>query len=63
MFSGDDERMRRRLGIDIVERDNQVILVDEHRRNGSRNDFAKEALTHEVGPFLKPDLPNRVASS
>ena len=63
MFSGDDERMRRRLGIDIVERDHHVVLVDERRWNGPRDDFAKDALDHEVGPFLKPDFPNRVANS
>ena len=63
MFSGDDERMRRRLGIDIVERDHQIVLIDKHRRNRPCDNFAKEALTHEVVPFLSPDFPNRVANS
>ena len=55
--------MRRRLGIAIVERDYQIVLIDEYHGNGPRNDFAEEAFTHEVSPFLKPDFPNRVASS
>jgi len=63
MFSGDDERMRRRLGIDIVERDHQIVLIDDRRGNGPRDDFAKEAFAHEVVPFLKPDFPYRVANS
>lgn len=63
MFSGNDEHMRRCLGIDIVECNDHIIFVDERCRNGPRNDFAKEALTHEVEPFLKPDFPNRAASS
>ena len=63
MSSGNNERMRRRLGIDIVERNHQIVLIDEHRGNGPRDNFAKEAFAHEVGPFLKPDFPNRVANS
>ena len=63
MFPGDDERMSWRLRIDIVECDDHIVLVDERCWNGSRDDFAKEAFAHEAGPFLKPDLPNRVASS
>ena len=63
MSSRDDERMRRCLGIDIVERDHQIVLIDERRRNGPCHYFAKEALTHEVVPFLSPDFPNRVANS
>lgn len=63
MFPRNDERVHRRLGIDIVERDHHIVLIDERRRNGPRDDFAKEALAHEVVPFLKPDFPNRVANS
>ena len=63
MLPRDDERMCRRLRIDIVECDHHIILIDEGCRNGPRDDFTKEALTHEVVPFLKPDLPKRVANS
>jgi len=63
MFSGDDERMRRRLGINIVERDHHIVFIDERCGNGPRDDFAKEAFAHEVVPFLNPDFPNRVANS
>jgi len=63
MFSGDDERMRRRLGINIVERDHHIIFIHERCGNGPRDDFAKEAFAHEVVPFLNPDFPNRVANS
>ena len=63
MFSGNDERMCRRLGIDIVERDHYLVLIDKRRGNGPRDDFAEDALAHEVVPFLKPDFPNRVANS
>ena len=34
MFSGNDERMRRRLRIDIVERDHHFVFIDERRGNG-----------------------------
>lgn len=63
MFSGDDERMRRRLGVDIVECDHHIVLIDERCGNSPRDNFAKETVTHEAGPFLKPDFPNRVANS
>ena len=63
MFSGDDERMRRRLGVDIVERNHQIVLIDERCGNDPRDDFAKETLAHEVVSFLNPDFPNRVANS
>ena len=63
MFSGNNERVSRRLGIDIVECDDHIVFVDERCRNGPRNDFAKETFAHELGPFLKPDFPNRVANS
>ena len=63
MLSGNDERMRRRLGIDIVKCNHQIVFIDECCGNGPRDDFAEEAFTHEVSPFLKPDFPNRAASS
>ena len=63
MFPRNDERMRRCLGIDIVERDHQIVLIDKHRRNGPCDNFAKEALAHDVVPFLSPDFPNRIANS
>lgn len=63
MFPGNDERVRRGLGIDIVERDDHVVLIDERRRNGPRDDFTKETVAHEADPFRKPDFPNRVANS
>ena len=63
MFSGNDERVRRRLGIDIVERDHRIIFIDQGCGNSPRDDFAKETFTHVVGPFFKPDFPNLAASS
>ena len=63
MFPRNDERMRRCLGIDIVEPDHQIVLINKHRRNGPCDNFAKEALAHEVVPFLNPDFPNRTANS
>jgi len=63
VFSGNDERMHRRLRIRIVERYDHLVLVYQFRRNGPRDDFAKDTLVHDTVPFLKPDLPNREASS
>lgn len=63
MFSGDDESMSWRLRINVVERDDHIVFINERRRNGPRDDFAKNAFAHEVVPFLKPDFPNRVANS
>ena len=45
MFSGNDEHMRRRLGIDIVERDHQIIFIDERVREWSVRRFCKRG-TH-----------------
>ena len=42
MFSRDDERMRRRLGIDIVERNYQIVLIDKCCWNSPRDNFAKD---------------------
>lgn len=63
MFSGNDQRMDRRLRIDIVECDHQIVLIDEGCRNSPRDDFAKETVAHGAVSFLKPDFPNRVANS
>ena len=63
MFSRDDERMYRRLGIDVIERDYQLVLIDECCGNSPCDNFAKEALAHLVVSFLKPDFPNRLANS
>lgn len=63
MCSGNDERMGRRLRIDIVECDHQIVLVNEGCRNSPRDDFAKETVAHGAVSFLKPDFPNRVANS
>jgi hypothetical protein len=63
MSPGDDKRMSLGLGIDIVECDHQLVLIDERRGNRPLDDFAKEAFRHGVDPFLKPDFPNRIANS
>lgn len=63
MCSGNDERMDRRLGVDIVECDHQIVLIDECGRNSPRDNFAKETVAHGAVSFLKPDFPNRVANS
>ncbi len=63
MFPGNDQHMDRRLRIDIVECDHQIVLIDEGCRNSPRDDFAKETVAHGAVSFLNPDFPNRVASS
>lgn len=63
MPSRNDEHVCRRLGIDIVECNHQIVFVDEGCRDCPCHDFAKETLAHEVCPFLKPDFPNRAANS
>ena len=63
MLSWNDQRMRRRLRFDVVECNHQLVFIDERCGNGSCGNFAKETLAHEVGPFLNPDFPNRVANS
>ena len=63
MFWRDDERMDRRLGIDIVERDYQIVLIDKRCGNGPRDNFTKKTVAHLVVSFLKPDFPNRLANS
>jgi hypothetical protein len=63
MFSRDDERMDRRLRVDIVERHHQLVFIDERCWNSPRNDFTKKTVAHLVASFLKPDFPKRVANS
>lgn len=41
-----DENVERRRGIDVVERDRPVVLVDETRRDLARNDPAHDAVGH-----------------
>ena len=47
---GDHERVDRRLGIEVVERDDLVILVDDGRGDLVVSNFAEDAITH--GWFL-----------
>src|SRR5262249_18698259 len=41
-----DEHMRRRLRVDVVEREHAVVLVDDARRYFSLDDFAEQAVGH-----------------
>lgn len=43
---GDHERVDRRLGIEVVERDDLVILVDDGRGDLVVGNFAEDAITH-----------------
>ena len=63
MFSRNDERMDRRLRIDVIERNDQFVLIGEGCWNGPCDNFAKEAFAHLVASFLNPDFPKRVANS
>lgn len=63
MFPGNDQRMDRRLRIDIVECDDQIVLIDECCGNSPRDNIAKKTVAHGAVSFLNPDFPNRVASS
>ena len=42
----DDEHMRRRLWIDIVEGQHAFVLVDDACRNRALDDFAEQAIGH-----------------
>ena len=46
----DHERMDRRLGVQVVERNDLVVLIDNGRGDLVVGDFAKNAITH--GWFL-----------
>ncbi len=48
MDLGDDERMHRRLGPDVVEGQDAFVLVNDFGRNRSGRDFAEEAVVHAV---------------
>lgn len=50
---GDHERVDRRLGVKVVERDDLVILIDNGRGDLVVGDFAEDAITH--GWFLSND--------
>lgn len=47
---GDHERVDRRLGVEVVERDDLVVLIDNGRGNLVAGNFAENAITH--GWFL-----------
>lgn len=47
---GDHERMNRCLGIEVIERDDLVVLVDNSRGDLVVGDFTEDAITH--GWFL-----------
>ena len=50
---GDHERVDGRLGIEVVERDGLVVLIDNSRGNLVVGNFAEDAITH--GWFLSSD--------
>lgn len=50
MFLGDHERVDRRLGIEVVEGDDLVVLIDNGRGNLVAGNFAENAIAH--GWFL-----------
>ena len=41
-FLGDDEHVRGRLRIDVIEGENKVVLVNDLRRDFASNDFLEE---------------------
>ena len=50
---GNHERMDRRLGVKVVERDDLVVLVNDGRGDLVVGDFAEDAITHSW--FLSSD--------
>ena len=48
MLLGHDQKMHRRMRMNIVEGDQLIILVQTARRNLTGDDFAKETITHSV---------------
>jgi hypothetical protein len=46
MFLGHDEDMRRRLRIDVFERESVFVFVDFPGGNFTGNDTAKQAIFH-----------------
>ena len=46
MLLRDDQHVRRGLRVDVVERENPIILVDDRRRDLTADDFAEEAVGH-----------------
>ena len=46
VFLGNHECMDRSLGVEVVERDDLVVLVDNSRGDLVVGDFAEDAITH-----------------
>ena len=57
MLLGDHERVDRRLGVKVVERDDLVVLIDNGRGDLVVGDFAEDAITHSW--FLSSDNAKR----
>ena len=45
-FLGDDKNVRRRFGCDVLERDHEVVFINDLRRDFARDDFFKQCFTH-----------------
>ena len=52
MFLRNDEHVRRRLGMDVFEGENVLILVDFFRGNLTPDDPTEETTGHKVGHRL-----------
>ena len=51
VLAGNDEDMDRRLGVDILERDDPLVLVDDRTRYLPGYDIAEEAVVHFTLPL------------
>lgn len=61
MLLGHDQKMHRRMRMNIVEGDQLIILIQTARRNLTGDDFAKETITHSVWLPLLLLLPPPLA--
>ena len=55
---GNDEHVRRRLGIDIFEGVDLIVFVNLLRGNLTGDDLAEEAIVHDISG---PDRPDSIA--
>src|ERR1700728_366855 len=65
MFLRDDQHVRRRLRVDVVKREDVVVLVNFFRRNLAANDAAKKAIgiAHKRSTCPKDNTARRTLSA
>ena len=59
VLARDDEHVQRRLRIDVLDRDDVVVLMDDRPLDLTRDDFAEETVAHGLWMIAVRAIPCR----